>query len=163
MIKFKVDKSSLRNLLLTFNSRNVTQEIRTAYYQIGLDIAGVKNTSTSGIIKKGMTTKSKSGRVYLVNRGIGGRRLSKPRRHVASAPNEFPAVITGNLRKSVAFKVEGSNRLQISMGGSEAPYAKFLEFGTSKMKARQPLRRGVISSKRNIKRHLENAIKTALK
>jgi len=72
----------------------------------------------------------KTGRVYT----IGGRR------HQASAPGEPPANQTGNLARSVDFKVSGWNRMEF---GDRAPYGKFLEDGTRKMEPRPHLLRTV--------------------
>ena len=78
-----------------------------------------------------MTTKDKSGRLYNVYIGIGGKALKRPRRHRASASREFPAVITGRLRKSVDFSVRDYTRLDFGAGGSGVNYARALELGNS--------------------------------
>lgn len=86
----------------------------------------------------------KSGRVYTVYKGIGGKTLKRPRLHRASAPSETPAIITGEFRKSVGFDVRGNKRLEFGSGRDGlANYAEFLEYGTSKMKARKPIERTV--------------------
>lgn len=74
-----------------------------------------------------MNQKPKSGRKYKIYVGIGGRRLKKPRIHVASTPSEYPAVITGRLRKSVDFKVLGYSKMEFGAGSSKIRYAKPLE------------------------------------
>jgi HK97 gp10 family phage protein len=62
-----------------------------------------------------------------------------------SSPGQPPGVVTGQLRNSVfADPVAGvgSNRVTIEVG-ARAPYAGFLEFGTSKMAPRPFLRPAV--------------------
>lgn len=110
--------------------------------RIGAYISGKEMT---GFLKKEMTKKGRGGRRYLIYRGLGGRLLKSPRLHQASSPNEYPAVISGNFRKSIDFLVKGYSRLEFGSGanGLAAKYAKALEFGTSKMTARKPVGRVV--------------------
>jgi hypothetical protein len=88
-----------------------------------------------------MTKKDKSGRKYLIYKGIGGVRLKNPRLHTASAPLEYPAVITGKLRKSTDFEVTGKKQLTLGFRkeGFDFPYGKLLEEGGGKIKARKPI------------------------
>lgn len=74
--------------------------------------------------------KPKSGRVYKIRRG------KVRRRHVASAPGESPANLSGNYRKSAGYQIRGMMEMQF---GAEAEYAGFLENGTSRMRARPGL------------------------
>lgn len=57
--------------------------------------------------------------------------------HQASAPGEFPAADTGRLHQSItsAMPINGPDRY-MSVTGSNVPYDKHLEFGTSKMAPR---------------------------
>jgi phage gpG-like protein len=73
----------------------------------------------------------KTGRRYKINRGRGGRILKKPRTHIASNIDEAPAVITGDLRKSVGFKVLGKKTLIFGAGNRNVKYARILELGGS--------------------------------
>lgn len=57
----------------------------------------------------------------------------KDRKHRASAPGEAPANRSGNLRRSVFYKVENANKLTVS---ASASYAEFLETGTVNMAPR---------------------------
>lgn len=110
--------------------------------RMGAYISGKQMTA---FLKKEMTRKGRSGRQYLIYQGLGGRLLKKPRLHQASSPNEYPAVISGNFRKSIDFKVKGYSQLEFGSGanGLAKDYARALEFGTSKMAARQPVGRVV--------------------
>lgn len=83
---------------------------------------------------------AKTGRVY-IRRDRAGRR----RRHQSSAPGETHANRTGALRRSVSFKVHGYDRAKFGYGAvGDAPvYARFVEFGTSKMRARPSLQNAI--------------------
>lgn len=81
--------------------------------------------------RKRMTAKDKSGREYQIYTGIGGRQLKSPRKHTASAAGEYPAVISGKLRKSVDFFVRGNKRLEFGAGGDGVKYARALEQGNA--------------------------------
>lgn len=120
--------------------------IMSAGVKKGLRIgAYISGKEMANFLKKEMTKKGRSGRRYLVYRGLGGRLLKNPRLHQASAANEYPAVISGSFRKSVDFQVQGYSQLVFGSGanGLAQKYARALEFGTSKMAARQPVGRVV--------------------
>jgi len=73
-----------------------------------------------------MFREKKSGKFY--------KRGSKE--HQASAPGQAPAVDMGELARSIIFDVREQS-LEVEVGAKAgAPYAKFLEFGTAKMKPR---------------------------
>jgi len=88
---------------------------------------------------------SKSGIIY-----IRKDRLGRRRRHQSSAAGESPANRTGFYRRSAGFIVQGSRQLVF---GDSAPYAGFLETGTSRMKARPGLANSIRASERNIIRN----------
>ena len=102
-------------------------------------------------LSKDILRKPRSGRFYMF-RTRNGRRIN----HFASVPGEAPANITGFLRKSREFLVQGWERLKIGYG---AEYGKWLEFGTRKMKARPGL---LINIKKN-NRYIENTLKREIK
>ena len=74
----------------------------------------------------------RSGRVYRVP--------GTKKTYVASAPGEPPAVMTGQLRSSIKYRIVGELRALKGEVGSELKKAPMLEFGTSKMAARPFLR-----------------------
>lgn len=74
---------------------------------------------------KALTTGKRTGRIYRIN----------GRNHQASAPGEIPAKLSGRLAKSVGYTV-ATKRLTIGEGMF---YAKFLEYGTSRMQPRPHL------------------------
>jgi len=76
-------------------------------------------------IRADILSKNKSGRVYIVKKG--DRRF----RHRASAKGEAPANLTGNLRASVGFDVQGIDMKigyrEVSQKGKPVPYGRRLE------------------------------------
>jgi HK97 gp10 family phage protein len=109
-----------------------------------------------------MTRGSRSGKLYKIYRGLGGRRLSSPRIHRASGANEYPGVVSGRLRNSVDFKVRGADRLEFGAGDNTVQYAKFLETGTSKIAPRKYLKQTInrlqSQTKTNLSRELNKSI-----
>jgi HK97 gp10 family phage protein len=91
-----------------------------------------------------LLTGPRSGLWYYVTSGVKSKRR---RKYQASAPGEPPAVVTGILRKSVTWETQNEGIGIVGYVGSEegragtsTKYAKWLEFGTSKMKPRPWLR-----------------------
>ena len=73
----------------------------------------------------------RTGRVYRVP--------GTKKTYVASAPGEPPAVMTGQLRTSIKYRIVGDMKVTGEVG-SELKKAPMLEFGTRKMAARPFLR-----------------------
>jgi HK97 gp10 family phage protein len=71
----------------------------------------------------------------------------------ASLPGEFPRLRTGRLQRSIKANVNrvGQNRVQLAITNT-APYAGFLETGTSRMAARPHLRPIGVFARQNAKR-----------
>ena len=106
--------------------------------------------------KKLINKKPKSGRVYIVTQGIGGKTLKNVRLHRASAPNEAPAVITGKLRESITFIVKNHNMLQF--GSEDVEYAKQLENGSTRLRKRPFLKPAIFNENKNNTLYLRNNI-----
>lgn len=91
----------------------------------------------------------KTGVIY-IRRDRAGRR----RRHMSSAAGESHANLSGTLRKSLSFQLRGSSEIEFGYGvssGKEAPeYARFVEFGTTKMKARPSLNNALDAEQGNM-------------
>ncbi len=107
-------------------------------------------------VREKMTKGPKSGNTYLIYRGLGGRLLKRPRLHIASRPSEYPAIISGNLRKSVDFKVRGHSRMEFGAGDGSMIYAKTLE------KRNKYLRRTIASSRNIFKTTMNREINKSL-
>lgn len=122
--------------------------LRQGFFQIGWDL---KRTANRQILSK-----KKSGRTYLIRRG------KTRRRHIASAPGESPANLSGKYRRSIGFKIQGTFKLIFGAGGTGVPYAKYLEKGTRNMKARPGLGNSVKANERNMRQHFVNNLKKNL-
>lgn len=95
---------------------------------------------------------SKSGRVY--KRGNVT--------HRASAPGEAPASDTGRLASSIQVIQTGLESLVIA-GRGQVKYARFLEFGTSKMAERPFMIPALEKSRAWITTRLQKAVKDGVK
>lgn len=100
--------------------------IRQAFYRFGKLL---RQYASEQILKK-----NKTGIIYRIKRG------KTKRRHQASAPGQFPANLSGELRRSLGFIVHGVDNLEF---GYEAKHGKFLEDGTVKMKERPGLKMSI--------------------
>ena len=120
--------------------------IEKALWRSGKDVQSEFN--------KQVLAKDKTGRIY-TRRIKGGAR----RRHQASAPGQSPANRTGAYRKSFDFEVRGEHELAV---GATAPYAGFLELGTSRMQARPGLGNSIRASERDILRNLAGEVEAAI-
>ena len=80
--------------------------------------------------------------------------------HVPSAPGQPPNEDTGTLRNSIILTQPAPLRVRIS---ANAPYAAFLEFGTSRMAARPFMGPAARKNKKVVRALVANAVKTATK
>lgn len=121
--------------------------IDKALWQSGKDLISTFN--------KQVLSKDKSGRIY-----IRRDRLGRGRRHASSGAGESPANRTGFYRKSAGFNLNrGAKELAF---GASAPYAGFLELGTTRMKPRPGLGNAVNASERDILRNFSSSIQGEL-
>jgi HK97 gp10 family phage protein len=117
--------------------------ISNALHEIGAD--NVKHLR--GLIK----AKDKTGTVYIV----------RGRRHIASAPGEPPASLSGRLSRTAGYIVRGTTQVEF---GDKAPYGKFLEEGTVNMDPRPHVERTVNDKARDTRNSLiEHTQRTVLK
>ena len=94
--------------------------LRQFWFRLGKDLKAEANRA---VLDRG----SKSGRVYIV-RGPSGRR----RRHQASAPGQSHANLSGTLRKSISWKIQGTHQMDFGYGLGTKPapvYADAIELG----------------------------------
>ena len=110
--------------------RKIARGIRQGFFKVG---SLLKTTA-----REQMMEKPKHGRLYRIKRG------SQTRNHIASAPYESPANVSGALRKSIGFEPSGMI-LVFGAGGRDSgvDYAAYLEDGTDKMLPRPLLRNAV--------------------
>lgn len=92
------------------------------------------------------------GRVYVV----GG----KP--HVASKAGETANSLSGGLRDTIRYEVEGEV-LEFGAGNEKIDYAKYLEEGTSKMKQRPNYTKTLLENENTINDKIEKALMNNLK
>ncbi len=149
MMKVKVDSANKRVLLrLDQLGERTRRGIRHGFFRLGKDLQAEANRE--------MLRKPKGGRTYMV-RGPSGRR----RRHVASAPGETHANLTGTLRKSMGWKVRGSRSMEFGYGVSTKPapeYADAIENGSKRNAPRPSLGNAVTRNTRNAEKHFTNGI-----
>lgn len=128
--------------------------LRQGMFKVGQGLIAVASRE----ILKG----DKTGIVY-IRRDRAGRR----RRHMSSAPGETHANRSGALRRSLSFQLRGSSEIEFGYGvssGKEAPeYAKWVEFGTTKMKARPSLNNALDAEQGNMTQHFGGGIMKVLK
>ncbi len=96
----------------------------------------------------------------------GGGRSGKTYRrrsitHQASAPGEFPKTDTGQLVASLYFRV-AADKLS-AFFGTKLLYGSFLEFGTSRMRARPWLRPTLKANQDSIRERVGQAVTDALR
>lgn len=82
----------------------------------------------------------------------GGVRRKKGGGYVPSRPGEPPAIQTGTLRRSMTTELDVDHDGVVGRvgPGKEGFYARYLEFGTRKMKARPHLRPAIDRNRRRI-------------
>ena len=144
------------------SSRRVMMNIKNIHKLTESAVKKAAYTSSRGLMKtteKEILRKPKGGQVYYFRDRFGRRR-----RHVASAPGETHANMTGKLRRSLSFKVN-PNQIEFGYGvdKNDAPfYGEFVEFGTSKMAPRPSLLNGINAERRNFQNNFEREIEAAL-
>lgn len=149
MITVKQDRRNREAFIRIKRMDEATRRgMRQGFFQYGKDL--VKTASRQ------ILAKPKGGRTYLVRRG------KTRRRHVASAPGESPANLSGAYRKSIGFKIFGSAQMHFGAGNSKVPYAAFLEKGTKRMQPRPGLGNAVEATQRNAVRHFYENIRRNL-
>ncbi len=129
-----------RQVYLTIDNLDtmVRRSIRHGWFLLGKDL---QSTASREILRK-----PKSGRTYFRVDRIGRRR-----RHVASAPGETHANMTGRTRRSLGWQVYGVKSMEFGYGVSSPPapdYAGFLEFG-GRNEPRPSLQNAITATNRN--------------
>lgn len=121
--------------------------IRQAWFSVGKDLIAEAKRAT--------IVKPRSGRTYVIVTKSG-----KKRRHKASLPGESHANMTGTLRKSLQWKVQGTE-LEFGYGianGAAPKYAQWVEFGTKRMAARPTAQNSIRDNEENAVQHFNREI-----
>lgn len=139
MITLRPGRENKKVLLRIEGLEQLTRRsIRHAWFDLG---QALKKTASDNILAK-----PKHGRTYIIRYRSGRRR-----RHVASAAGESHANLTGKLRRSLGWKVQGSSSLEFGYGVTRdtVEYAPPIENGTRRMGARPSLRIAVDQVSKN--------------
>lgn len=88
-----------------------------------------------------------SGRLYLVGGKV----------HVASRAGDSPNNMSGELKKTIRFKIQGKV-LEFGAGNEKIDYAKFLELGTNKMAVRPNYTKSIVDSKSKIDKVIKKSL-----
>lgn len=107
-------------------------------------------------IRRDILHKPKTGNLYRIKRG---RRVIN---HIASAPGETAANLSGVYRRSMGYQIYGWRRLEFGSRSGSAPYARYLETGTSRMRARPGLGNAIGAQYGAIQASLYSAILSEL-
>ena len=125
---------------------------RQAWFGLGQQL---RKSANSEILRK-----PKGGKTYIV-RGPSGRK----RRHVASAPGETHANRSGTLRKSIGWKVRGTDQMDFGYGivsaktaGKAPKYDAWVEFGTRRMAPRPSLANAIVGADTVLQREWTHAM-----
>jgi len=124
---------------------------------------GVKVENDFKTLVKGTAQEIRTKAIKKIQRGEKTGRIYEkylPRRsHQASAPGEPPATDTGRLAASIEAEVSGMS----GAVGTGLDYGKYLEFGTTKMKARPWLTPSVEEQRPDWNRRIVKLINDAVK
>jgi hypothetical protein len=153
-------ESDLRNtkvfkILSTLRPRT-RESIRRTWFAVGRDL---KNEANKEILRT-----PKSGTTYIIRSKSG-----RARRHVASAPGETHANLSGDLRKSIGWKVHGAERMDFGYGFStiestrSPEYDHVIEDGFQfkdgrEIKPRPSIANAIQSVKRSTQDHFRKAM-----
>jgi len=154
----KIDAKGRKTIVVINNlDREFNKGIERANFFIRRDLVSFVN--------KKILEKPKTGRVYLIRRRL--HTASNP----GTAPPEFPANLTGSLRRSIVAEPRGSFQIEFGAGarktntGKAYKYAKILEEGGKAGKGRKTiirprryLRETIDANERNITKHIENEV-----
>jgi len=138
--------------------KRIKAGIRKGLQTSSIEIAGIPNTTTGGLIKNEMN-KPKTGRVYPVI--VKKRRKYINHQASNSTGQESSAILSGKLAKSIRGKTLGSSRLEIS---ANTPYAGLQERGGinsqgNSVAARNNLSRPIRKSRGNVINNIKQNIK----
>lgn len=149
-VRFVADRNNPRVFGRIENIEGLTRRgLRQGMFRAGHDLI----TEASREILRG----TKTGRTY-IRRDRRGRR----RRHRSGAPGQTHANFSGAARRSLSFQLRGASEIEFGYGvssGRDAPeHARFIEFGTRRMRARPSIGNAITAQQRNITQHFQREI-----
>ena len=157
MIEFTASRENARTVRhIAKISDTMRHGLRRAWFERAVNIEKEANRE--------ILRRPKSGRTYIIRTRDGRRR-----RHVASAPGETHANLSGTLRRSISWKVHGWETMDFGYGisttaANPAPnYAKFVEDGTSRMEPRPSIKNAIDTTQRNAENYFEREIARAFR
>ncbi len=128
---------------------------RTVFITIDQSLPRFRN-GLRGALKEIGKENSKHNKMLIKNPPKTGRIYKfQGRDHQASAPGQPPADRSGDLRKTSGYRVYGHSRMEF---GDRMSYGKYLEDGTSRMKARPHIKRTVREKQRDNFTTLANTV-----
>lgn len=148
----RISRNSRKSVLRVQGLKHLTKEaVEYGSYVSG---RGLVKATSADILRK-----PKKGRTY-----VRRDRLGRRRRHVASAPGETHANMTGKLRRSLQFVVRGSRELKFGYGAqrNDAPDYADIENGLGKVSPRPSLRNNIKAERRNMINNYEREIRRRL-
>ncbi len=104
--------------------------------------------------RKNITTRGKTGKLYRIK--------GRSRRHRSSAPGQAPSNLSGKLKRSTTFQVQGFDRMEFGYDQT-APHGVYVELGSSKMDPRPNLSPTVTEMNANAQGHFERRIANAIR
>lgn len=113
-------------------NKMVDRDIRQGWHRFG----GSLRAEASNEVIRG----TKSGRTYYNVRLPGGK---VKRRHVASAPGESHANLSGKLRRSLGYQITGSRSMEFGYMRNPPEYSGAVEFGSQRAGPRPTLRNAI--------------------
>lgn len=146
---------------LEFVEATTREQVRKAWFALGKDL---KSSANRAILKK-----PRAGRKYRVRSRSTGRR----RTHIASRPGESHANLSGDLRRTIGWTVQGTESLDFGYGVAEgrgkgkaaearAPteYGRAMELGfpPRNLEARPTLANAIQDTQRTVEREFQRAM-----
>lgn len=83
--------------------------------------------------------------------------------HIPSLPGQPPNADTRGLDLSIETKIGGPGVVTVEAGGPSAPYAAYLEYGTSRMAARPFMRPAVERNRKKVAQMVGEALSITIK
>lgn len=147
------NRDFFKGVLGNYN-KSFERGIKQGLHQVGFNL--VKT------FRDGVQRQPKTGKIYITG-GKGsrkGRRGRNKNRHQASAPGEYPAILSGDYLNAIDFDVRGSKELEF---GNSDEKATILELGSKNMAPRAALTQSVDARSKDMDVILSDQVKKQIK